>query len=47
MESKTHWGFMAYDHDGKMITEHKFAITEGVNAYVMEQGRTVAVLPRN
>ena len=47
LESDTHWGFMAYDHDDKLITEHKFPLSDGVKAYVMDNGRTVAVLPRN
>lgn len=45
-ESKTHWGFMAYDHDDKKITDHKFGIDEGVEAYITEHGKTVDVLPR-
>ncbi len=47
LSSKTHWGFTAYDSDGNMITEHKFALDEGVKAYVMEKGNTVMVLPKN
>lgn len=46
LESKTHWGFMAYDANDILITEHKFAHDENVKAYIMERGKTVDVLPR-
>jgi hypothetical protein len=46
LESKDYWGFMAYDHDDKKITSHKFRVTEGVEAYVTEGGKTVDVMPR-
>ncbi len=46
MESKTHWGFLAYDEDDNLIAQHKFSFKERVKAYIMENGKTVDTLPR-
>lgn len=46
MESKTHWGFLAYDENDVLVTEHEFSIEEKVKAYIMENGQTIDVLPR-